>query len=171
MFSRVRSNLHSYYYHLECEVSTIYALLWAFSLLLHYFQFFIISIFCNVSVFVECWWSDVPSYSVMESQQPHYHMLSCWCRTRTEDTACMYICSRVWVCTCMWTRVSFSLSSVESDWFWSVESWQSIRLSQEEPFHRAKTDKQSSLSSCLSFSFHSPNSVLSHSSHPSPFSI
>ena len=76
----------------------------------------------------------------------------------------------VWL-LCMWacTRVSFSFCPVENDWFWSVECWQNVQLSQEVRDHRAETEQQPSLSSSPSFfSLQSPSSVLSHSSHLSP---
>lgn len=81
----------------------------------------------------------------------------------------MYICLRMPASTCAWMRASFSLCSVASDWFWRVESWQSVRLSQEARDHRAAT------TAFAFFFFLSvsilPISVLSHSTRHPPFNL
>lgn len=75
--------------------------------------------------------------------------LPCSSKTRTEDIACEMLCECALGCVSERAHVCMSLSlcPVESDWFWSVGSWQSIRLSQEARDHRAETDEQPSLSS------------------------
>lgn len=68
--------------------------------------------------------------------------LSCWSSTRTEDVErmCVWLHERAHAC------VSSSVCPVQSDWFWSMGSWQSIRLSQEAQDHGAETDERPSLS-------------------------
>lgn len=114
--------------------------------------------------FRKCWRSDVLfSSSVMITSQQTVIAMSQHAETVLSklDKDKEHQVYRVnALCAWTWARVFRFLSSW--DWFWSVECWQNVLVSQEAQDHGPETEEQPSLSSS---SLHSHSSALSYLTH------